>query len=70
MEEHKTNDQILLEKITELQRDFSEFKEEMKPLTDAYSAAKNTGDFITWMSKIILAIGVIIGAVIGYTHIK
>lgn len=68
--EHENNDQILLEKITELQRDVAELKTELKPITDAYNAAKNTGDFVTWISKVILALGIVIATIFGIKHIS
>lgn len=70
MEDHKNNDAVLLEKINELQEDIAQLKAELKPITEAYSAAKNTGEFITWFSKVILALGVVIATIFGIKHIS
>ena len=44
---------------------FIEHREKMDPIYEAYTSANNTGTFIVWLSKIILAIGIIIGAIIA-----
>lgn len=45
----------------------TDWKLTVQPVIDAYDTANRAGDFIQWISKIILAIGVIIGGII-YTQ--
>lgn len=81
MSKDSYNDTELVKQIQSLQMSVSELHNkvgsiekkmdlrelEMKPMYEAYSSAKNTGEFIIWVSKIIIAFGVIVGLIIGAT---
>ncbi len=42
-----------------------EWKKTVQPVIDAYTTVGRVGDFTAWASKVILAIGVIIGTIFG-----
>lgn len=68
MDEHKTNDAVLLEKIEQLGKEVEALREEVKPFLDAYNAIEKTSTFVVWLSKLIVAVGIIIGLIIGSKH--
>lgn len=68
MEDHKANDAVLLEKIDQLGKEIETLREEVKPFLDAYNAIEKTSTFVVWLSKVILAVGVIVGLIIGTKH--
>lgn len=45
-------------------------REEIRPILEAYTSAGNFGNFVVWISKIVIAIGVIVAAIIGITKLK
>lgn len=47
-----------------------EWKETVEPIIKAYSTANNVGDFAIWISKIILAVGIIVGVFMGINKIN
>lgn len=57
---------ILLEQNEEMKK----LREEIKPVVDAYSTANKVGTFVEWLSKKILAIGIIGGAIAAAIHFK
>lgn len=57
-------------KIDALSKDFREHKEEMQPILDAYKTAGNIGNFVVWVAKVIMAIGVIGAFIFGATKLK
>lgn len=44
----------------------TEWKKTVQPVIDAYSTANRVGDFVQWLSKIILAVVAIFGSVFGF----
>lgn len=54
----------------ELRKELKELREEIKPVVDAYSTANKVGTFVEWLSKKILAIGIIGGAIATAIHFK
>jgi hypothetical protein len=67
----KVNGKInrLDEKLDEYIKHDMEWKETVQPVIEAYQAVNNIGTFVQWFSKVILAIGVIVG-MIFYTQNK
>ena len=57
---------ILLDQNDEMKK----LREEIKPVVDAYSTANKMGTFVEWLSKKILAIGIIAGIIITALHYK
>lgn len=57
-------------KIDALSKDFKEHKDEMQPILDAYKAANRVGAFVIWLSKIILALGIIVGVIFTASKVK
>ena len=51
-----------------IQRD-EDWKSTVQPVVDAYMTANRIGSFVQWISKVILAVGVIVG-VLFYTQNK
>ncbi len=47
----------------------NEWKKTVQPVVDAYLTANRIGDFVQWISKVIVAVGVIIG-VLFYSQNK
>lgn len=41
-----------------------EWKTTVQPVIDAYTTTEKVGKFLQWLSKIILAVGVIVGAIL------
>lgn len=50
--------------------EMKKLREEIKPVVDAYSTANKVGTFVEWLSKKILAIGIILGIIITALHYK
>lgn len=67
----KVNGKIihLDEKLDEYIKLDTEWKQTVQPIIDAYDAANRVGNFVQWVSKVILAIGVIVGTIF-YTQNK
>lgn len=57
------------QKLDEYIKHDLEWKETVQPVIDAYLVANKVGSFVQWMSKVILAIGVIVG-VLFYSQNK
>ncbi len=60
-----------LKSILMLQNDeMKKLREEIKPVVDAYSTANKVGTFVEWVSKKILAVGIIAGVIAAAIHYK
>lgn len=61
----KVNGKIihLDEKLDEYIKQDMEWKKLVQPIIDAYDTANRMGNFVQWVSKVILALGVIIGTI-------
>lgn len=57
------------QKLDEYIKHDMEWKETVQPVIDAYTTVNKVGSFVQWISKVILAIGVIVG-VLFYTQNK
>lgn len=57
------------QKLDEYIKHDLEWKETVQPVIDAYLVANKVGSFVQWISKVILAIGVIVG-VLFYSQNK
>ena len=44
---------------------FEVHEEKMAPIYDAYVTSRNAGKFVIWFSKVILAVGIIVGAIVA-----
>jgi len=53
-------------KIDNLSKNFDLHKNEMKPILDLYKTTNNLSKMIIWFSKIILALGIIVGGTITF----
>ena len=53
-------------KIDTLLDDFATHKEEMKPILNAYTSASAFGRFTIWISKVMLAIGIIASSLVAW----
>lgn len=51
------------EKLDDYIKHDMEWKTTVQPIIEAYDAANRVGNFIQWISKVILALGVIIGTI-------
>ena len=61
----KTIERVVNGKIDRLKESFDNHVEEVKPIVSAYKGANTLGKFIIWLSKIALAVGIVVGAFIG-----
>ena len=53
-------------KIDRLHKKLDAHIDKLEPVFEVYDTAKRGGGFIIWISKVILAVGVIVGAVIYF----
>lgn len=63
------NDIEILREVRELAKAFKEYQETMSPILEAYQTANNVGDAVIWVSKVILAMGVVVGMVWAALHL-
>lgn len=56
--------------LIEQNKEMKALREEIKPVVEAYSTANKVGTFVEWLSKKILAIGIIGGAIATAIHFK
>ena len=74
MEQQRHNDELILAEIREVRREnilsreeflqfkekeFKEFKDEIKPMVEIYNTSKNLGKAILYLSAIFIALGAI-----------
>ncbi len=53
-------------KIDKMSESFDDHKKEMQPILDAYKATNTLGRITIWISKVMLAMGVIVGTIIAF----
>ena len=69
MENHRSTDEEIIKELRSLATSFEEYRAETKPMLDAWNAANKAGSFVMWISKVMLAVGVIVGVFYSASHL-